>query len=143
MPLAVATQLSPPSSRAKRCSKACTVEPVQIVGTDSTICALGANRHAVILDGNVKRVLARYHAVEREPVALPEGVNAAKPQLRTAAAARIAADGRVVVDHEQAAANDLDTIRARHVASRDELPMRARQLSRGEPVIPTIWARPV
>ena len=32
---------------------------------------------------------------------------------------------------------DLDTIRARHLASRDELPMRARQLSRGEPVIPT------
>jgi nicotinate phosphoribosyltransferase len=32
---------------------------------------------------------------------------------------------------------DLATIRARHLASRDELPMRARQLSRGEPVIPT------
>ncbi len=32
---------------------------------------------------------------------------------------------------------DLDTIRARHLSSRDELPMRARQLSRGEPVIPT------
>jgi nicotinate phosphoribosyltransferase len=32
---------------------------------------------------------------------------------------------------------DLDTIRARHRSSRDELPMRAQQLSRGEPVIPT------
>jgi nicotinate phosphoribosyltransferase len=32
---------------------------------------------------------------------------------------------------------DLDTSRARHRSSRDELPMRARQLSRGEPVIPT------
>src|SRR6476659_1304792 len=31
----------------------------------------------------------------------------------------------------------LATIRARHAASRDELPLRARQLSRGEPVIPT------
>jgi nicotinate phosphoribosyltransferase len=31
----------------------------------------------------------------------------------------------------------LETSRARHAASRDELPMRARQLSRGEPVIPT------
>ena len=32
---------------------------------------------------------------------------------------------------------DLATARERHLASRDELPMRARQLSRGEPVIPT------
>lgn len=32
---------------------------------------------------------------------------------------------------------DLDTIRARHEASRAELPARARRLSRGEPVIPT------
>ena len=37
-----------------------------------------------------------------------------------------------VVGHE-----DLDTIRARHLAARDELPMPARQMSRGEPVIPT------
>jgi nicotinate phosphoribosyltransferase len=32
---------------------------------------------------------------------------------------------------------DLETIRARHEAARAELPVRARQLSRGEPVIPT------
>jgi len=32
---------------------------------------------------------------------------------------------------------DLQTIRARHELSREELPIRARQLSRGEPVIPT------
>ena len=32
---------------------------------------------------------------------------------------------------------DLATIRARHEAAREELPVRARQLSRGEPVIPT------
>jgi nicotinate phosphoribosyltransferase len=32
---------------------------------------------------------------------------------------------------------DLETIRARHEAAREELPVRARQLSRGEPVIPT------
>jgi nicotinate phosphoribosyltransferase len=31
----------------------------------------------------------------------------------------------------------LDTIRARHASARDELPLAARQLSRGEPVIPT------
>ena len=37
-----------------------------------------------------------------------------------------------VVGHE-----DLDAIRARHLAARDELPMPARQMSRGEPVIPT------
>lgn len=33
---------------------------------------------------------------------------------------------------------ELATIRARHLAARNELPMRARQLSRGEPVIPTV-----
>ena len=32
----------------------------------------------------------------------------------------------------------LDTIRERHTASRAELPLKARQLSRGEPVIPTV-----
>ena len=32
----------------------------------------------------------------------------------------------------------LDTIRERHAASRAELPLKARQLSRGEPVIPTV-----
>jgi nicotinate phosphoribosyltransferase len=32
----------------------------------------------------------------------------------------------------------LETIRARHAASRAELPLKARQLSRGEPVIPTV-----
>jgi nicotinate phosphoribosyltransferase len=40
-------------------------------------------------------------------------------------------DGKVV------GREDLDTIRARHESSRAELPARARQLSRGEPVIPT------
>ena len=40
-------------------------------------------------------------------------------------------DGKVV------GREDLDTIRARHLASRAELPLRARQMSRGEPVIPT------
>ena len=40
-------------------------------------------------------------------------------------------DGKVV------GREDLDTIRARHEASRAELPVKARQLSRGEPVIPT------
>jgi nicotinate phosphoribosyltransferase len=40
-------------------------------------------------------------------------------------------DGKVV------GREDLDTIRARHETSRAELPVKARQLSRGEPVIPT------
>ena len=40
-------------------------------------------------------------------------------------------DGKVV------GREDLDTIRARHLASRAELPLRAQQMSRGEPVIPT------
>ena len=43
----------------------------------------------------------------------------------------------LVLDGKVVGREDLATIRARHVASRDELPMRARQLSRGEPVIPT------
>jgi nicotinate phosphoribosyltransferase len=36
---------------------------------------------------------------------------------------------------------DLATARERHLRSRDELPMRARQLSRGEPVIPTEYVQ--
>ena len=43
----------------------------------------------------------------------------------------------LVRDGEIVGREDLDTIRARHQASREELPVRARQLSRGEPVIPT------
>ena len=43
----------------------------------------------------------------------------------------------LVRDGEIVGREDLDTIRARHLASRDELPLRARQMSRGEPVIPT------
>jgi nicotinate phosphoribosyltransferase len=42
--------------------------------------------------------------------------------------------GGEVVDHQ-----DIDEARARHEASRAELPRAARQLSRGEPVIPTIY----
>jgi nicotinate phosphoribosyltransferase len=41
-------------------------------------------------------------------------------------------DGEVV-GHEE-----LDAARRRHLAVREELPLTARQLSRGEPVIPTI-----
>ena len=43
----------------------------------------------------------------------------------------------LVRDGEVVGREDLDTIRARHESSREELPVRARQLSRGEPVIPT------
>ena len=38
-----------------------------------------------------------------------------------------------VVGHE-----DLETSRSRHLEVREELPMPARQMSRGEPVIPTL-----
>ena len=38
---------------------------------------------------------------------------------------------------------DLEASRARHRAARDELPLTARQLSRGEPVIPTTHVPPV
>jgi nicotinate phosphoribosyltransferase len=43
----------------------------------------------------------------------------------------------LVRDGEVVGREDLQTIRERHRASRDELPMTARQLSRGEPAIPT------
>ncbi len=43
----------------------------------------------------------------------------------------------LVRDGEIVGREDLDTIRARHASCREELPVRARQLSRGEPVIPT------
>jgi nicotinate phosphoribosyltransferase len=44
----------------------------------------------------------------------------------------------LVRDGEVVGREDLETIRKRHAASREELPLRARQLSRGEPVIPTL-----
>ncbi len=44
----------------------------------------------------------------------------------------------LVTDGEIVGREDLDTMRQRHLAAREELPVRARQLSRGEPVIPTI-----
>jgi nicotinate phosphoribosyltransferase len=44
---------------------------------------------------------------------------------------------QLVQDGEIVGREDLETVRARHAASRAELPMRAKQLSRGEPVIPT------
>ena len=43
----------------------------------------------------------------------------------------------LVSDGEIVGREDLDTTRARHLAARAELPMPARQMSRGEPVIPT------
>ena len=43
----------------------------------------------------------------------------------------------LVRDGEVVGRESLETIRERHARSRDELPMKARQLSRGEPVIPT------
>ena len=44
----------------------------------------------------------------------------------------------LVRDGEVVGRETLDTIRERHAASRAELPLKARQLSRGEPVIPTV-----
>ena len=43
----------------------------------------------------------------------------------------------LVRDGEVVGRESLEAIRERHARSRDELPMKARQLSRGEPVIPT------
>jgi nicotinate phosphoribosyltransferase len=43
----------------------------------------------------------------------------------------------LVRDGEVVGREDLDTMRARHLDAREELPVRARQMSRGEPVIPT------
>ena len=47
---------------------------------------------------------------------------------------------QLVKDGTVVGREDLQTIRERHLSSRDELPMRARQLSRGEPVIPTEYS---
>ncbi len=44
---------------------------------------------------------------------------------------------QLVKDGAVVGREDLDTIRARHDASRAELPAKARSLTRGEPVIPT------
>jgi nicotinate phosphoribosyltransferase len=45
----------------------------------------------------------------------------------------------LVTDGEVVGREDLAAARARHTRCRDELPLRARQLSRGEPVIPTVF----
>ena len=44
----------------------------------------------------------------------------------------------LVRDGEVVGREDLGAARERHERARDELPVRARQLSRGEPVIPTV-----
>jgi nicotinate phosphoribosyltransferase len=44
---------------------------------------------------------------------------------------------QLVRDGEVVGRESLETMRERHLASREELPLAARQLSRGEPVIPT------
>jgi nicotinate phosphoribosyltransferase len=45
----------------------------------------------------------------------------------------------LVTDGEVVGREELAAARARHTRCRDELPLRARQLSRGEPVIPTVF----
>ncbi len=47
---------------------------------------------------------------------------------------------RLVADGEVVGAEPLDAARERHRAVREQLPMEARQLSRGEPVLPTLRA---
>ncbi|MGA9750012.1 MAG: nicotinate phosphoribosyltransferase, partial [Nocardioides sp.] len=49
----------------------------------------------------------------------------------------------LVRDGEVVGREDLAVARERHRAARDELPLPARQLSRGEPVIPTMHVPPV
>ncbi|GGX98061.1 ATP-dependent RNA helicase HrpA [Massilia dura] len=71
---------------------------LKVIITSATIDAARFARHftqegkppvpVIEVSGRLYAVEVRYRPVEREPVALPEGVNAAKPQLRTAAAAR-------------------------------------------------------
>jgi nicotinate phosphoribosyltransferase len=46
---------------------------------------------------------------------------------------------QLVADGEVVGAEPLDAARARHAASLAELPATARQLSRGEPAIPTVY----
>ncbi|MGB5953682.1 MAG: nicotinate phosphoribosyltransferase [Ornithinimicrobium sp.] len=46
---------------------------------------------------------------------------------------------RLVLDGQVVAATDADSARARHAASRDELPTRAMQLSHGDPAIDTTY----
>ena len=45
----------------------------------------------------------------------------------------------LVRDGEVVGRESLDAARSRHLASRSELPLAATQLSKGEPVIPTVW----
>ncbi|WBS01706.1 ATP-dependent RNA helicase HrpA [Pseudoduganella sp. SL102] len=71
---------------------------LKVIITSATIDAERFARHfsqhgkppvpVIEVSGRLYAVEVRYRPVEREPVTLPEGANAAKPQLRTAAAAR-------------------------------------------------------
>jgi nicotinate phosphoribosyltransferase len=59
----------------------------------------------------------------------PEGDNNDRPLL-----VQLVESGKIVGEES------LETIRQRHLRSRAELPLDARKMSRGEPVIETIWA---
>ncbi|MBB3224258.1 ATP-dependent RNA helicase HrpA [Pseudoduganella umbonata] len=71
---------------------------LKVIITSATIDAERFARHfsqegkppvpVIEVSGRLYAVEIRYRPVEREPVRLPEGVNAAKPQMRTAAAAK-------------------------------------------------------
>ncbi|QGZ39181.1 ATP-dependent helicase HrpA [Pseudoduganella flava] len=71
---------------------------LKVIITSATIDAERFARHftqdgkppvpVIEVSGRLYAVEVRYRPVEREPITLPEGANAAKPQLRTAAAQR-------------------------------------------------------
>ncbi len=71
---------------------------------------------------------------DRDGVAEAEVVGVGRPQLDDRGRGLLVP---LVTAGSVVGREDLDTIRDRHERSRDELPMAARQLSRGEPVIPT------
>ena len=79
--------------------------------------------------GTAAAEVVRVGSADEEVDAAADAGSAERPLL-----VELVADGEVV------GAEPLAAARQRHVAVREELPMEARQLSRGEPVLPTVRA---
>ena len=102
-------------------------------GTDGAMVDVAKKSQDKISIGGRKYALRRR---DPEGVAEAEVVGVGKPPVDDGDDRPLLV--QLVRDGEVVGREDLGTARARHLAARDELPLPARQMSRGEPVIPTL-----
>ena len=102
-------------------------------GTDGAMVDVAKKSQDKISIGGRKYALRRR---DPEGVAEAEVVGVGKPPVDDGDDRPLLV--QLVRDGEVVGREDLDTARARHLAALDELPLPARQMSRGEPVIPTL-----